>query len=520
MKMKYLKNYDKVKNEAWFTPPPPPTPPTNIENSISKDDIKSDKSEVSADSGSKVSGDTIKFSTARQLSTQLKVEFGVSRTTLTPVVINSSGRNTEEVQENLPKGPGAGTPTHTIKFMKSDFQKAIQEGREVFYYSKYTTDIAPDFLSVGGKGNQANRTGTVVLDFEGPDEEIIASGNGLLLLMRLAANNQKNIDGGKGFLKLNIMNMGEATAGKDKSFKDTDIISIVTNSDKATQARTLIYFLFTVSDPSHNEAIKKPLSDKSMIRKYQSAHGRLRLGLRDGQIMDHRLKGLGDIINKTPEVNGVIPKERDEMVIDHLAMELMLMNDFLYPNLKVAYEKPLNAKIMDRATIGRYLEEFKSAQNDKEKDAVFIRFMEEAMDGYKNNFLDFVDSYTKNLGVSRETVLGNFNIEQSCKGVITQLKNILKDSEDKSYKDKSGDLKVIPSERSKQIETISQAIGTVGLKSIEVPPPHKKVEVSKTDVIEGKTTYVIKNKSANTTLKNEKFKIIKTFERFKFGRFK
>jgi len=482
--------------------------------------------------------------------TQLKVEIGVSRTTGTNVCYNNSTYVTQEVQENLPQTKEAGSPTYTIKFKESELLKAIDEGREVFFYSKYISDAeaktagakktfqgdlqTTNFLKVGSQ--VINGKGTVFLDLtDGTDEEIIASGNGLLLLMRLAANNQKNLDQGKGVLKLNIMNMGEATAGKDKTFKDTDIISIYTNSDKATPARTFMYFLFTVSDPIYNQAIKKPLSDKSQIYKYQGLHGKRRYGLRDGQIVDHRLLGLGDIINKTPEVNGVIPQERDEMVIDQLSMELMLMNDFIYPTIKSAEEKPGAAKIMSREEIKGYLDRFKSGKTDSEKDKVFIEFMEKAMDDYKNNFLEFVDSYTKNLGISRETVLQEFDIDQACKKVITQLKNILS-SQDKQVKDKSGDMIYVPGERSKQIKTISQTEGTIPQKSLELPPPFKKVEVSKTDVVEGKTKYIIKTKYSSAdledlekirrrgenqiktdpTIKNERFKFLKTFERFKY----
>jgi hypothetical protein len=115
------------------------------------------------------------------------------------------------------------------------------------------------------------------------------------------------------------------------------------------------------------------------------------------------------------------------------------------------------------------------------------------------------------------------------------LKNILS-SQDKQVKDKSGDMIYVPGERSKQIKTISQTEGTIPQKSLELPPPFKKVEVSKTDVVEGKTKYIIKNKYSSVeledlekvrrrgenqiktdpTIKTERFKFLKTFERFKY----
>jgi hypothetical protein len=69
--------------------------------------------------------------------TQLKVEIGISRTTGTNVCYNNSTYVTQEVQENLPQTKEAGTPTYTIKFKESELLKAIDEGREVFFYSKY-----------------------------------------------------------------------------------------------------------------------------------------------------------------------------------------------------------------------------------------------------------------------------------------------------------------------------------------------------------------------------------------------
>ena len=479
--------------------------------------------------------------------TKFDIKISVARTSEHEVYYNlpRAEENVPAIQDNLPTDSTAlkktGQPTHYLKGTKEKYKLAIQQGLPVFYYFEYITEAEAkqagakkttnnlgtditDFLKIGSE--MVNEKGALTINLtDNTDSEIIASGNGLYLLVRTAANNQKELDKNKTFVKMNVMEMKSAKVDADNKFEDTNFLSIKTNSDKQSLVKEYIYLLFTMSSKEYNDIIKKPSSTGYYL--YEGPHGTGLPGIRDGQVSFFK-NGIGEIVKTTQ-----FGPERDELVKDALTGQLFLMNDWLYPisqNVLVTNLKSGKFKVMSRSNIQSYLDKFDEAKTETERDAVVVDFMTKAMNDYKENFMNMVDNFAKEMGVTKEQILKEFDIEKGVNETIKKITAMLGDKNRTEYKT-GKDAKTILGAFS-YVKTLSNTMGTKPGKTDPGKLPFKDIETAETEVKVGETKYQIRTKTASTNfddlkdvnlrrgldIKKESFRYLKTFEGFRRGR--
>lgn len=476
-------------------------------------------------------------------------EYGTPETKF-DIVISVARTSEEEVdytrgiKENLPTDQSSwektGAPTHYLKGSKQKYNLAVKQGLPVFYYFEYiteaeakeagakkttagSTDIT-DFLKVGSE--IINEKGSMTFDLsDGGDEEIIVSGNGLFLLVRTAANNQKELDKGKPFIKMNVVDMKSAKVDKSGKFEDSNFLKIKTNSDKQTMVKEYIYLLFTMGSKHYDDMIKKPSSTGFYL--IDGFHGEGLPGIRDGKVSNFN-KGYGEIVRSTQ-----FGSERDELIKDALTGQLFMMNDWLFPlNQGIITQNLADGKfnIMSRSEMQSYLDKFNQAQTETERDQVVVDFMTEAMEDYKENFLNMVDIFAKDINITKEQILKEFDIEKGVNQTLRAIKGMLSGKSKTEYKT-GQDPKVIPG-AFEYVKKMSNVIGTKPTPGKPGTLPFKDIETAETVVKVGETKYQIRTKTASaektgmeqlkdvdirrgTGIKKESFRYLKTYEGFR-----
>lgn len=481
---------------------------------------------------------------AKTITLQQAITHGTPETKF-DIVISVARTSQEEVdynkgiKENLPTEPSSwektGSPTHYLKGSKQKYNLAVKQGLPVFHYFEYITEVEArnagakkttagdvditDFLKIGSE--MINEKGSMTFDLsDGGDEEIIASGNGLFLLVRTAANNQKELDKSKPFIKMNVVDMKSAKADKSGEFEDSNFLKIKTNSDKQSMVKEYVYYLFTMSSKEYNALVQKPAGN-GMYYLFEGSHGQGSLGIRDDKVSTFKT-GLGEIVKTTK-----LGSERDELVKDALTGQLFLMNDFLFPlNKDVITQNLADGKfnIMDRSEIQSYLNKFDEAKTENERDQVVIDFMTEAMSDYKENFLNMVDTFAKDMNISKEVILKEFDIEKGVNQTVNVIKQMLT-SKKKVIMRAGKDSEVIPG----AFDKVKTLINKTGDKPGTTTPgalPFKDIETAETVVKVGETKYQIRTKTTSdqfrdveirraTGIKKESFRYLKTFEGFR-----
>lgn len=442
--------------------------------------------------------------------TKFEIKISVARTSEEEVYYNlidpSTGKmhptwNISYIQENLPTTTEAGAPTHTLIGKKSDYKRAISEGKEVLHYFKYVSDAEAkqlgakptfdgkgnnitDFLKIGDK--VINEKGSLTFDLtDGKDEEIIASGNGLYLLVRTAANNQLELDKSGKFIKMNVVEMKSADV-KGGKFKDTDLLTLKTSSDKTTLAKNISMAFELTSEHYNNQLDPKFLSktDQFIINTWGGGSPIFK----DGDVVGN-LGSYQDIIsgNKFLKAAPNTGVQRDDNAIAVIEGQILLMNDFLRAEGVNFFDviKGESLKKMSKSDIQSYVNKYKEAKDDSSREAIVREFLEKAMEDYKENFTNFVEAYSKNMGISKEQILDNFDLD-------SQINKFL------------GNLKLT--------KHVTQVTGKTPGDSMPLPTPSKSIEKTETVVKVGETKYQIRNK---TNSKNESLKYLRTFEGFR-----
>jgi hypothetical protein len=477
--------------------------------------------------GQVASPHTISLQQAMQQSTILTIEFGVARTSDHEVYYNLSNpnHNKKDIQENLPTSPEAGAPTHYIEIYQKDIENAIKSGSEVFGKAKYIseaeakkagaekkvnklgTDIT-DFISIDGE--VVNESGKITLTLgDGKNKKIIASGNGLYLLVRTAANNQSHLDSGaKNFIKLNVLEMKSAVVDSQGNFKDTDYVSIKTSADKTLKFEN-IHVAFQLGTEHYENIIKKgEIPGGRNLFLFKGLFGEGSPVIRNGVHVDN-LTNMNDIIIGGSGLREAtnLGEARDQNIIDIVDGQLYSLYDFLLiPGDLSSSIKDMDIKVkkMNKDEIKSYLNKFKSAKTEEERQGVMKEFVEKAMGDYKESFLNFVDGITKKTGVSKEQILQEFKIDEKVQDFVD------------NFKPK---------------KSAVQGTGSIPLKKSPQKKPIKKIESSETQVKVGETKYQIRTKTAEVetktdlsdpnlrrgipTIKKESLKYLRTFENFR-----
>jgi hypothetical protein len=468
---------------------------------------------------------TISLQQAMQQST-LTIEFGVARTSDHEVYYNlpNPAHNIKDIQENLPTSPEAGVPTHYVEIYQKDIEEAIRTSSEVVGKGKYIseaeakkagakkkvnnlgTDIT-DFISIDGE--VVNESGKISLTLgDGKNKKIIASGNGLYLLVRTAANNQSHLDkGNKNFIKLNVLEMKSAAVDSEGNFKDTDYVSIRTTADKELKFET-IHVAFQLGTEHYENIIKSgKIPGDADLFLFQGIFGKNSPVIKDGVHVDN-LTNMNDIIIGGSGLRKAtnLGEARDQNIIDIVDGQLYLLYDFLLiPKDLSSSIKDMDIKVkkMNKDEIKSYLNKFKSAKTEDERQSVMKEFVEKAMSDYKESFLNFVDGITKKTGVSKEQILEEFNIDEKVQDFVD------------NFKPK---------------KSAVHGTGSLPGKELDVKKPIKKVETGETRVKVGETKYKIRTKTAEVetktdlsdpnlrrgiTIKKESLKYLRTFENFR-----
>jgi len=470
---------------------------------------------------------TISLQQAMQQSTILTIEFGVARTSDHEVYYNlpNPNHNIKDIQENLPTSAEAGVPTHYVEIYQKDIEEAIRTSSEVVGKGKYIseaeakkagakkkvnnlgTDIT-NFISIDGE--VINESGKISLTLgDGKNRKIIASGNGLYLLVRTAANNQSHLDkGAKNFIKLNVLEMKSAVVDSQGKFKDTDYVSIRTSADKTLKFET-IHAAFQLGTEHYENIIKSgKIPGGGDLFLFQGLFGEGSPVIKDG-VKVNNLKNMNDIIIGGSGLRKAtnLGEARDQNIIDIVDGQLYTLYDFLLiPGDLSSSIKDMDIKVkkMNKEEIKSYLNKFKSAKTEEERQSVMKEFVEKAMSDYKESFLNFVDGITKNTGVSKAQILGEFKIEEKVQDFVD------------NFKPK---------------KSVVQSTGSIPLKELPGTKPIKKIATGETEVKVGETKYQIRTKTANVetktdlsdinvrrgvpTIKKESLKYLKTFENFR-----
>lgn len=470
----------------------------------------------------------------QQGDSSVNIEIGVTRTSEEDAYYNmtKSSDNNKSIQDNLPLGKASREllnkdqlNSHYVIGTVGDFKKAVSDSLPTFEYFKYVnesslpkssvykkrvnnlgTDIT-DYLKIGDQ--EINFKGDLLFDLSKLNDstQIIASGNGLLLLIRTASNQQKYLAKNKGqFLSKNLVQMRKIAKGAEK-FTDTDMVSIKANANKQTIAENIRLFF--------------QMSDDYFVNILSSGKGPSGIALGSKEI----LKGNYDIAAMNPLVRkgeffGSLERiihlssggsglakpldqaQRDENVIMAINGQLVLMNDFLIDYAKGSGAVGETSKLLSGTTydfmsetrIKDYLEKFRSVSKEgknittifKEQDIIVKEFLNEAFDQYADNFLKFVDKVTEGVNVDKSQLLSGFDIKSQVKKFVNQFINK---------------------------HNVTDIVGNIPLGGGSKGPGTKKVETGKTDVKVGETDYKIRNRTIDE-LKGESFRYIKTFRKF------
>ena len=271
--------------------------------------------------------------------------------------------NNADIKNNLPTGK----QTHYLRGKKSDILNAINgdgpnlqnfkfislEEAKAEGLSKQKKDSngndVTDFLKIGDK--KIENEGNLTFNLDGPDEDIIVSGNGLWLLMRTV---QKQKELGK-ITPINRLEMG--LKGVQGEFTPVEVLNMRTQLLKEGILNRIYYSFELTTEYGDNMSSANTMAHHNHIENL--------IGASDQQIVDevHKMILLS--------VSDFLPKTEDG---------------------KIAKLGNINMETISKETVNKYLQDFKSA-NEMDRDVIFKKLISEINDTYISNLSNFVDNY-------------------------------------------------------------------------------------------------------------------------------
>jgi hypothetical protein len=287
--------------------------------------------------------------------------------------------NMDILRSNLQSGnknPLEGFKFATREEADSISQTIKEKGWGNKSYLKNNERGAVDFVKIGDKSIEGKGSISFSWDDSG---EIIVSGNGIYALIRAYAANLES-----GTSNFNILDLGKAEVSNPTDpFTNVESYQMETEFSKRPMVMTLNYLFEITTEMGNKNPNKNWHKDEDGFPKKVSFDpvAKQLIGKSDQEVMEV-IKSISFIMN-----NDFMPRDSDKKLITD-------------ENKLPSFFKTFEMENMDVEQIKPYLERYQSTTDQKQRDKIFLEFIEANMKIWQNNFNQVMNGFETNYSMT------------------------------------------------------------------------------------------------------------------------